>query len=71
MQIQVDWPHALHMYAVWREIFAGQNFPQTTKILTAKFYPQCKPHPFPAIGVAYFQSSYYSECLCDGIVPLI
>ena len=28
------------------------DLPETTKILIAKFYPQRKPHPFPAISVA-------------------
>ena len=46
---------------LWDKIFAVfTDLPQTAKILTAKFYPQCKPHPFPSIGVAYFRSGYYS-----------
>ena len=28
---------------------------QTAKIVTVKFYLQCKPHPFPAVDVAYFR----------------
>ena len=32
------------------------DLPLTVKILTSKFYPQRKPHPFLAIGVA-LQSS--------------
>ena len=45
-------------HTVWRDIFKGQismvftDLPQTVKILTVKFYPQRKPYPFPAIGVA-------------------
>ena len=45
----------------WTKFFTVfADLPQTAKILTAKFYPQCKPHPFPSIGVAYFRSGDYS-----------
>ena len=60
----------------WRDkIFAVfADLPQTTKILTTKFYLQCKPHLFSAIGVAYIQSVDYfcefSECLCNGNVTV-
>ena len=29
-----------------------------------KFYPQCKPHPFPTTGVAYFQSVKSLPSVC-------
>ena len=41
------------------------DFPRTVKILTAKFYLQCKPHLFPAIAVAYIQSVDYFVSLAS------
>ena len=56
--------------------FCGTKLLQFSRICLRpwKFYLQCKPHLFSAIGVAYIQSVDYfcefSECLCNGNVPL-
>ena len=54
----------------WDKIFAVfTDLPQTAEILTAKFYPLCKPHPFPAIGVALQSSNrekFFAKIFASG-----
>ena len=56
---------------LWDKIFmVFADLPQTAKILTAKFYPQCKPHPFLAIGTAYFRSGWLQRTDSDAYQAL-
>ena len=55
--------------------FRGTKFLRFICLRPRKLYPQCKPHPFLPIGVAYFRSVDYfrefSKHLCDGNVILV